>query len=226
MTFTLNDSPDGKYVVGPNRTLTITLVDVDAKKPASRSGYTRSGYVSACLDWLRAKYPSGKYWNHCVGMVNNDNCVTSTPCNPDTHTSSNVIRSTSWCNGSYGIYSGSTICNGNQSYNSAQCMGFALKVASDVFGRNPMGSGWTQYSYASAGGFQPGDYVRISGHSFFVTAVDSTYVYTLECNSSWNGVKYSCMIFRSGDGAVPYPGARTISSVSGSVEYIRRYTAW
>lgn len=228
VTLTLNAPADMSYVVGENSTLTLTLVDVDGKRPNSKSGYTRAGYVAACLDWLKDKYPSGASWNHLVGAVNDDNCITSSNCSSLIHLSDDSVRSSSWCNGSYGVYQGATICNENNSYSSSQCFGFALKVASDVFGSTPInGSGWTLYtSYSSAGGFQAGDYVRVSGHSFFVTGVSGNVVNVIHCNYSWDNVKYRCGIVRTGDST----WANSYSTISfwqnQGIQQIYRYTGW
>jgi len=180
---------------------------------------TKAQWMAACTAWFEAKYPSGRNWNHLIGAVNAVDNITAGACHGDIHVSgTNDIRSTSWDDGAYNITLGARICNGYTPWPSAQCMGFALKVASDAFGSDPKtGSGWTAYSsYAAAGGLQAGDYVRIDGHSFFVTGVTSTYAQTLECNMS-NVSK--CVIFRSnGD-----RNDRTLSYLSGVIQEIYRY---
>lgn len=215
VTLTLLAPADGSYSVGANSSCTIIYNDVDASMPTDRS-MTKAQWMAASKTWLEAKYPSGRNWNHLIGAVNAVDNITAGACHDDIHVSgTHAIRSTSWDDGAYNITLGARICNGYTPWPSAQCMGFALKAASDVFGSDPKtGSGWTTYSsYSAAGGLQAGDYVRVPNHSFFVLAVDASGVSTVECNASDLG---KCIIFRK-------TRPNTAAQGEGTIEEICRY---
>lgn len=212
VTLTLTNPSDGSYTVGANSTCVIRYNDVDVNKPSKSNYSTKAAYVAACATWLNAKFPSGKYWNHPVGTICDDDNITSVSCNTRTHGSDNTIYSTSCFD--RGVKPGDSICTRFAHYSSAQCMGFALKVGYDIFGSSPMNTTyWTNLGATSS--LQPGDYVRVTGHSMFVLSVSGSKITTVECNRGAN-----CIIHRN---------TRTVSGgyIDGSaIEQVRRIKNW
>lgn len=131
------------------------------------------------LDELRAKFPSGKYWNHAGNpgssyAKNNQDGYTSTPCSQ--HGTVGTAQQT--CNG--------FAPNGTQL--SWQCMGYAEKLGYDSTGYNPRNNtnGWQTYTNSSAlDSLKAGDIVRYKSdkHSIFVTDVNGNTVTYTDCNS-------------------------------------------
>jgi len=212
---------DGKsYVVGPNDTLTITFTEVDGQRP-QWSSEGKAEWVGANLDWLRVKYPTGAYWNHFVGNSNDPDGITREPCQNGKH------REISEITRQMGI--GSTICNNSshsmyihyddqlylyidqEEFSFIQCVGYAMAVARDIFGTLPYdGYGWKTFDSPTAWGkLEVGDYVRIQGHSFFVTGASGDTVTVTECNFSDD----PCAIFWDGKYRVSNKGG-AVSRIS------------
>ncbi|MCL2812114.1 MAG: hypothetical protein FWD25_09560 [Clostridia bacterium] len=196
VTVKLLEPPDGKsYTVGPADTLTITFTEVDGRRPI-RSSQGKEEWVHANLGWLQEKYPTGAYWNHFVGNSNDPDGITRVPCQNGRHreiseiTPQMGIGSTICNNSSYSAYvhyEGQSYLNIDQEeFSFIQCVGYAMAVARDIFGAKPYdGYGWkTLESPAAWGTLKVGDYVRIEGHSFFVTGASPGMVTVTECNFS------------------------------------------
>lgn len=124
------------------------------------------------LAQLQAKFPNGAYWNHGSGP-NNPDGYTWTPCN---HHNSNPWNCPT---------SGS--CGCNSFAGGIQCWGFAQKLAYDVYG-----SYYTSWPFATnLNNVKPGDVIRYSGHSIFVTGVSGDTITLGDCNYGWN---FTCRI--------------------------------
>lgn len=115
---------------------------------------------SAKVAALKAKYPDGKYWNHVGMAADNSDGYTDKPCE---------LHRTDGVDHVYGT--GGCTCNhfaGGGHLSATQCMGFANKLAYDVFGDTT----WQTVQSPSAdqiADIQAGDIVRLSeGHSVFV----------------------------------------------------------
>lgn len=122
--------------------------------------------AAVTLSSLQNKYPSGKYWNG-----GNADSYTSIPCSH--HTGS--------C-----PYNGSCGCNTFKNH-CIQCMGFAYKLASLIYGGDPY-TDWKDISRnaSSVDSLKAGDIVcyKNGGHYIFVCAVNGDIVTYADCNSS------------------------------------------
>lgn len=200
VTITLEDSKagEGSYLVGANRTLTIILEDVDGQRPDSASWSSKEECVAASVPWLKDKYRNGTHWNHFIGNANDPDCVTTVACQNGKHLQIGEVNES--------MTLGSTICSAS-SYQSGyifvegeapylyldeeehadmQCVGYAATIAIHIFGSSPQdGENWAHYTSCRQWGMlMAGDYVRIEGHSFFVTQVEGPRVTVTECNFS------------------------------------------
>lgn len=124
---------------------------------------------------LQTKFPHEKYWNH-VGMITD---------NPDGYTDvACSLHKTSGVDHVYGT--GGCTCNhfaGGGHVSATQCMGFANKLAYDVFGDTT----WTQISSpttAQIADIRIGDIVRLdyNSHSVFVIARTGNNIMVGEAN--------------------------------------------
>lgn len=178
------------YTVGKNDTLTITFKEVDADRPAW-NGESKGDWVRANLAWLRAKFPAGTYWNHYIGNSNDPDGITAVPCQGGKHKGVAEITErmdigTTICNNSslnmYVLYNNQRYLYIDQKqYSFIQCVGYAMTLARDIFGSIPYdGEGWKEMESAREWKrLEPGDYVRIDGHSFLVIdAHDNTVTVT------------------------------------------------
>ncbi len=124
--------------------------------------------AAVTLSSLQSKYPSGKYWNG-----GNADSYTSKPC---THHTGNCS------------YSGSCGCNTFKGH-CIQCMGFAYKLASLIYGGDPY-TDWKNSSKSSSSvdSLKSGDIVcyKNGGHYIFVYDVNGDVVTYADCNSSGN----------------------------------------
>ena len=220
ITLTIKPAANGEYTVGKNNKITITLRDVDALRPDDLAKMAGEKRTAAATSWLKAKYPKGKFWNHMIGTTNDDECVSSTMCDPRVHTNENWILSSSWptVKPALKLTEAPRICNAFVDWQSAQCMGYANRVAKDVFGPNPRsGAGW--YDVAASAKPRAGDYIRVTGHSVFVVAVNGNTITTTECNY---GANNKCLIRWD----VQYTwsaGQLTIGTAKTAIESIRRH---
>ena len=136
-----------------------SVSELPLEEPSAPSDSRGLSYAS-----LKSKFPNGKYWNH-VGGTNNPDGWTSTPCS---------------CHYTGCSYYGSCQCNSFTC--SIQCYGYALKVAYDYYGINPVN--WrVAYSLNS---LKAGDWVRYknNGHSIWVTAVNGDQITYTDCNAT------------------------------------------
>ncbi len=124
---------------------------------------------------LQKKFPHGKYWNH-VGMdKDNSDGYTETACSLHKTTGVDCVYGTGGCT-----------CNhftGGGHLMATQCMGFANKLAYDVFGETT----WTKISSPTAAqiaDIRIGDIVRLdyNGHSVFVIARTDNNIMVGEAN--------------------------------------------
>lgn len=143
---------------------------------------SESHIPASTLQYLKEKFPDGKYWNHPNGAPNNPDGYSDTPC---THHES----------GSCSAYNGLCGCN---LYNAAiQCHGFALKLANECFDSNARY--WKEVH--SIDGIKAGCIVRINGedgHSIFVTDVSGDTITYADCNIDHQcGIRWGAKISRS-----------------------------
>ncbi len=223
VTVRLRDPADGKgYTVGANDTLTITFTEVDQERPIWNSE-SKSDWVEANLDWLRKKFPAGTHWNHFVGNSNDPDGVTSVPCQNGKHgefgeiTSRMGIGSAICNNSSYSVYvryEGQDFLYIDQKdFSFIQCVGYAMSIARDIFGTIPYnGDGWKTYSSVKSWkALEAGDYVRISGHSFFIIGAKNGMVTVTECNVDDD----PCVIFWDSQYRVSEDGRSVSRTVDG-----------
>ncbi len=155
--------------------------------------------VVNALDNLKLEFPHKKFWNHDPSLeYDQDNpdhpkIITSSPC---TH------HHTTGCS-NYGT------CGCNSFYNGIQCFGFALYMAYRVFGHYPRvreydsqnggscGNGWIIYYNAyipSDLTLEPGDVIRMSGHSAIVHTVNGDEVKVAEVWGNPENENLTCQI--------------------------------
>ena len=152
-----------------------------AWREESRESGTRRRASGARMSFsqLRAKYPSGKYWNHAnnpgnTKEFNNADSWTDIPC-PESHTDM-IDTELQTCNaywpGDYMI--------------GLQCYGYADKLGFDATGIDP--ETWEKKTYSGAlYDLKAGDIVRINNnsggqHSIFVIDVEGEKVIYTDCN--------------------------------------------
>jgi len=139
------------------------------------------------FDYLKSKLPQGKFWNHNVNgtktvKLNNGavTTISSTRCDRWSHQGENYSSSYATCN------------YANHGY---QCHGFAMLMATYVWGQEP--SWWTSRVTKKSAVYtlKPGDVVRYLNdrHTIFVLKVVKNTVYFADCNWGqtcrirWNG---------------------------------------
>ncbi len=137
----------------------------------------RGATTRMSLNQLRAKFPSGKYWNHAHNpgqdkALNYADGWTDVPC-PENHseTYSTEMRT---CNAYWP----------GQAPIGFQCYGFADKLGFDATGTDP--ETWEKRTYSGAlNSLKAGDIVRFLNdrHSIFVIDVDGEEVTYADCNS-------------------------------------------
>ncbi len=127
---------------------------------------------------LRAKFPSGTYWNH-PGGYNSPNNYTYSPCGH--------------AHGSCDYYGG---CGCNSFDGAIQCLGYAYKLSYDYYGVSA--KYWPKtYSLDSV---KPGDVLRYrnDSHSVFVTDVTETTITYTDCNMDRHcGIRWGVTVSRS-----------------------------
>lgn len=145
-----------------------------------------SSSVQKKFNYLKSKLPQGKYWNHGVKgtktVILNNGAVTtisSARCDRWSHQGENFRSPLATC---------------NYANNGYQCHGFAMLLATYVWGKQPMwGSMVSKKSAVYT--LQPGDVVRFLNdhHTIFVLKVVKNTVYYADCNAGspciirWNG---------------------------------------
>lgn len=127
---------------------------------------------------LQKKFPHGKYWNH-VGMTkDNSDGYTEKPCTLHKTTGVDCVYNTGGCTCNH-------FTGGGGHLMATQCMGFANKLAYDVFGSTT----WNKISSPTAtqiADIRVGDIVRSNGHSVFVIARTGNNIMVGEAN--WDNV--------------------------------------
>ncbi len=127
---------------------------------------------------LRAKFPSGAYWNH-PGGCNNPNGYSYSPC--------------AHAHGSCDYYGS---CGCNSFGNAIQCLGYAYKLSYDYYG---VSAKYWPKAY-SLDGLKPGDVLRYrsDSHSVFVTDVTDTTITYTDCNMDRHcGIRWGVTVSRA-----------------------------
>lgn len=139
---------------------------------------------ASTLQYLKDKFPNGKYWNHPDGALNNPDGYSSKPC---THHESGIC----------GSYYGSCGCN---MFDSAiQCHGFALKLAYECYGYSARN--WREVKTIDE--IKAGCVVRIitnnnNPHTIFITDVSGDTITYADCNIDHQcGIRWGVRISRS-----------------------------
>ena len=138
------------------------------------------------FDYLKSMLPQGKFWNHGVKGV------TTVRLNNGATTTISTSRCNAWSHKKDNFRDSAATCNyANHGY---QCHGFAMLLATYVWGAEP-----TEKSRVSdpsaADTLEPGDVVRYlkDKHTIFVLKVEKDTVYFADCNWGqtcrirWNG---------------------------------------
>ena len=139
---------------------------------------------SSTIQYLKQKFPDGKYWNHPDGAPNNPDGYSNKPC---TH------HETGNCN----AYNGG--CGCNLFDYSIQCHGFALKLAYECYGSSARY--WREVS--SIDGIKAGCVVRFTTnynnpHTIFITDVSGDTITYADCNIDHQcGIRWNVRISRS-----------------------------
>ncbi len=176
------EEPSDLDVAGQSRELVAWQNEQLESISASTLAGQSTSFTPLTITQLRAKFPNGKYWNHAYrpGMdnaLNNADGWTDMPCPDHTLVNNHIFASdTITCNG--------YLSNGVQC--AFQCAGFALKLAYDSTGTDPLT--WTKITDANTAvnNIKPGDVVRINNdtHSIFVTYVENDVIAYADCNNT------------------------------------------
>lgn len=157
---------------------------------------------------LQKKFPNGKYWNKAGLMTDNSDGYTDKACSLHRVEGVNHVLGTNGCT-----------CNhfaGGGHLSATQCMGFANKLAYDVFGETT----WTKVNNpttAQLASIKIGDIVRYSGHSVFVIARTGNNIMVGEAN--WDlkcGIRWGKVINLSSVAIEYYEHAANYDTVIGS----------
>ena len=145
-----------------------------------------SSYMQSQFNYLQRMLPQGRYWNHGVNNVQTirlDNgavtTISTSRCNAWSHKKENFREPQATCN------------YANHGY---QCHGFAMLLATYVWGSEPTSSAKVTDRNA-ADTLEPGDVVRYLNdkHTIFILKVEQGTVYFADCNWGhtcrirWNG---------------------------------------
>lgn len=133
--------------------------------PAAVSGAEDSQISPAFLNYLQAKFPGGKYWNHDPAQPNDPDGWTDKPCTHHGTGSCDFNKGSCGCN----VFDGCI-----------QCFGFAAKLAYDYTGT--LLHTWKKVD--TLDGLKAGDVVRINNdqHSIFITSVRGDDIVFADCN--------------------------------------------
>lgn len=152
-----------------------------------KNGYYVSSYMSDAqimgkLNYLKIKYPNGRYWNH-MGVYVEDwedtsEIVTDTPCQHYLYN----IDGYGYCN-EYTIYNADI--EGRTCIYGYQCAGFAFKLSDEIFG---VDADRIYYDYnfdaiRLGDTIRTGEYFGNSGHSFVVIEKNANNIKVAECNA-------------------------------------------
>lgn len=144
----------------------------------------------AKISTLKKKFPNEKYWNHVGSEEDNSDGYTNEPCTEHRDASVSHVYGTNGCTCNHFAGPGHLLAT--------QCMGFANKLGSEVFGD----TSWYVYAMPDSDTLSKvkvGDIIRYtdsstSGHSAFVIAKKGNKVtvgeanYTGACQISWTRV--------------------------------------
>lgn len=191
------------------KVLSLLLATVMLLSTFCITGIIASAKSTMTLAQLQAKFPEGAYWNHYVSNVNEagDNLLASrnssfadsvswTPCY--SHTDTNVYNYVGHYDCNY-FYLG----NENGGKGGLQCMGFALKLASDAYGGYPYTNfADTTNKSQAISMVKPGDVIHYFGsdtdstygHWVFVTKVSGSNITVAECNRTYPNEPVACRI--------------------------------
>lgn len=174
--------------------------------------------ILAKIEKLQEKYPNGKYWNHVGSDKENVDGYTSKPC--ELHKTSGIH--VSGTNGCTCNHFGDASRNANGvligHYQATQCMGFANKLANDIFGV----TAWYKYenpSESKINEIRIGDIVRLDGnaHSVFVIAKNGKEITVAEANYPKNcQIQWGRKITLSTSNVTYYEHASNYDSVTGT----------
>ncbi|MBQ3512925.1 MAG: N-acetylmuramoyl-L-alanine amidase family protein [Lachnospiraceae bacterium] len=142
------------------------------------AAYLTDAQILGKLEYLKTKYPNGKYWNHVGVSTTGDTSeiITSNPC---IHTG----NSYEYCN-RYDIFNADI--QGYSWIQAYQCAGFAFKLSDEIFGED---AERIYYDY-NFDAIRIGDTIRVGeyfgsyGHSFVVIGKSKNYITVAECNAS------------------------------------------
>lgn len=170
------------------------------------------------IDKLKTKFPDGKYWNHVGSDKENVDGYTSKECK--LHKTSGIhVAGTNGCTCNH---FGDTQRDKNGvllgHYSATQCMGFANKLANDVFGV----TSWYKYESPTSKQIekiQVGDIVRVdnNSHSVFVIAKSGNEVTVAEANYPNNcRINWGRKITLSTSNVTYYEHAGNYDSITGT----------
>ena len=142
------------------------------------SGYMTDAQILGKIEYLKTKYPEGKYWNHVGISTTGDTSeiITNTPCYHG------AFSSYSTCN-RYDIFNADI--EGYSWIKGYQCAGFAFKLSDEIFGTD---ADRIYYNY-NFDSIRVGDTIRIGeyfgnyGHSVVVIGKSKNYITVAECNA-------------------------------------------
>lgn len=151
--------------------------------------------------WLtteKAKYPSGKYWNHVGMTTDNSDSYTLIPCTLHATSGVDHVAGTNGCTCNHFGDPGAdntAVYPAIWHLSASQCMGFANKLGYDLFGSTK----WSRITLSSDSSYavnvRVGDIVRISGHSSFVVSKSEDNKITVaECNYVQRSSGQGCLI--------------------------------
>lgn len=150
--------------------LLMTVVLMDVKAEAATIDF------QAKVTELQTKFPHGKYWNKVGLTTDNSDGYTETACTLHKTTGVDCVYDTGGCTCNH-------FTGGGGHLMATQCMGFANKLAYDVFGETT----WTQISsptVVQVADIRIGDIVRLdyNSHSVFVIARTGNNIMVGEAN--------------------------------------------
>lgn len=173
--FWLADGGVLEYMCSPDEICTLRLSDGSRSlRKNETSSLLADLRGKSGINFLKEKFPDGKYWNHCGGP-NDPDGWTETPCTHHGYHGSgcNVRPDGCDCN---------CFCYGENCYG-IQCFGFGYKLADEYYGSTP--EDWNnRIWWHPTEGLKAGDMFRYKNnrHTIWITAVDGDMVTFADCN--------------------------------------------